>query len=155
MLRRARPADAPALAEVQLRAWWHAYGEYVAHDALAAHTVASRTQRWTEILAAGETTTVVAEAAGRLAGFASYGSGELLAIYVDPPAQGAGVGAALLAAAEDGLRDEGHATAFLWVLARNELGRAFYASRGWAPDDPPQLAEHAWGTTIRYARRLR
>ena len=63
MLRRAVPDDARAIAEVQLRGWWHAYGDYVDHDLLAEHTVESRTERWAAILAAGERdpTTLVAD----------------------------------------------------------------------------------------------
>jgi GNAT superfamily N-acetyltransferase len=165
MLRRARPADARALAEVQLRGWWHAYRDYVDHDLLAEHTVAGRQARWSEILAAGETTTLVAEVACRVAGFASYGAargehadagmGELHAIYVDPPAQGAGAGGALLHAAEEGLRGLGHERAMLWVFVRNEAARAFYASRGWAPDEPPVLADSRWSSEIRYVKALR
>jgi GNAT superfamily N-acetyltransferase len=165
MLRRARPADARALAEVQLRSWWHAYGDYVDNELLAQHTVAGREARWAEILAAGETTTLVADVAGRIAGFASYGAargehaapgmGELHAIYIDPPAQGAGAGGALLAAAEDALRAQGHGRAMLWVFVRNEAARAFYASRGWAPDDPPVLADDRWSPEMRYVKALR
>jgi GNAT superfamily N-acetyltransferase len=167
MLRRARPADARGLAEVQLRGWWHAYGDYVDHGLLAEHTVESRTRRWDAILAAAERdpTTLVADVAGRVAGFASFGAarsedaepglGELWAIYVDPPAQGAGVGGALLAAAEDGLRVQGFDRAMLWVFERNEAARAFYASRGWAPDDPPVLGDSGWSPEIRYVKSLR
>jgi GNAT superfamily N-acetyltransferase len=165
MLRRARPADARALAEVQLRAWWHAYGDYVDHDLLAEHTLDRRTARWAEILEVEETTTLVADVGGRVAGFASYGPareehaepglGELHRIYVDPPAQGAGAGSALLAAAEDGLRAAGHRQAMLWVFVRNGLARAFYVARGWRPDDPPVLVEDRWSTEIRYVKDLR
>jgi GNAT superfamily N-acetyltransferase len=106
----------------------------------------------------------VADVGGRVAGFASYGDargehagpglGELHAIYVDPPAQGAGAGSALLAAAEQGLRDEGHERAMLWVFVRNGLARAFYAARGWAPDDPPLVVEDRWSTEVRYVKDL-
>ena len=164
MLRRARPADARGLAEVQLRGWWHAYGGYVDHELLAEHTLDGRTERWRAILDAQASTTLVADVGGRVAGFASYGAargelaepgmGELWAIYVDPPAQGAGVGGALLAAAEDGLRAQGFARAMLWVFVRNELARTFYASRGWAPDEPPVLGDTRWSPEIRYVKTL-
>jgi L-amino acid N-acyltransferase YncA len=167
MLRRAVPADARAIAEVQLRGWWHAYGDYVDQELLAEHTVQSRTERWASILAGGERdpTTLVVDVGGRVAGFASFGAartedgapelGELWAIYVDPAAQGAGAGSALLAAAEDGLRAAGFERAMLWVFERNELARAFYAARGWAPDDPPVRLDDAWATEIRYVKDLR
>jgi GNAT superfamily N-acetyltransferase len=166
MLRRAVPADARAVAEVQLRGWWHAYGDFVDHELLAEHTVESRTERWASILAPGERdpTTLVVDAGGRVAGFTAFGAarsadaapglGEVWAIYVDPPAQGAGVGSALLAAAEDGLRAAGFERAMLWVFERNGLARAFYAARGWAPDDPPVLEDSTWATEIRYVKDL-
>ena len=56
--------------------------------------------------------------------------GDLLdQLYVEPAAQGTGVGSALLAHAKvrrpDGLR--------LWVFVSNEPARAFYAARGFEP----------------------
>jgi ribosomal protein S18 acetylase RimI-like enzyme len=167
MLRPARPADARAIAEVQVRAWWHTYRDYVDPDLLAEHTVELRTERWGAILAASERhpTALVVDVGGRVAGFASFGAarsahpepgtGELWALYVDPAAQGAGAGTTLLAAAEDSLRAEGFERAMLWVFVRNELARRFYASRGWAPDDPPLLMDDAWSTEIRYRKELR
>jgi len=134
------------------------------HELLAEHTVASRTERWQEILAAGQTATLVAEAGGRLAGFVSVGApmhappdpglGELHAIYVDPPAQGAGVGTRLLAAGEDELRAQGYGRALLCVFVRNELARAFYERHGWAPEDPPVVLDDRWSPELRYRRAL-
>ena len=71
-------------------------------------------------------------------------AGELYALYVDPPAQGAGAGTRLLADAERRLRERG-------LPARRRSGRsattasrtAFYERHGWVLDDaapPPRSA---------------
>jgi GNAT superfamily N-acetyltransferase len=166
MLRRAVPADARAVAEVQLRGWWHAYGDLVDHELLAEHTVESRTERWASILAAGERdpTTLVVDAGGRVAGFTAFGAarsadaapglGEVWAIYVDPPAQGAGVGSALLAHAVGWLREAGFRAALLWTFEANGAARAFYEHHGWRlVEGDPQHADR-WAPEVRYRRDL-
>jgi ribosomal protein S18 acetylase RimI-like enzyme len=164
MVRPARPPDAAGLAEVQVRAWWAAYGDYVDHELLAEHPVAARTARWREVLAGGASRTDVAEVAGRVAGFVSVGDvqhaapepglGELLALYVDPPAQGAGVGRALLRAGEERLRALGYDRAVLCVFVRNERARAFYAAHGWRQEEPEVIVDDRWSPEVRYRRTL-
>jgi ribosomal protein S18 acetylase RimI-like enzyme len=163
VIRPARADDAAALAGVEVRGWWHAYASYVDHERLAEHTVASRTERWRELLAGG-TDTAVAEVEGRVAGFASIGVprladpdpgvGELYAIYVDPPAQGAGVGTALLVDAERRLREHGFERALLSVFEANGLARAFYRARGWHDEDPVVVDEDRWAPEIHMLKRL-
>jgi ribosomal protein S18 acetylase RimI-like enzyme len=164
VIRPATPDDAAALAAVQIRAWWRAYADLVDHDKLAEHTVASRTERWREILAAGQTETAVAAVDGRVAGFASVGApqhaapepglGELHALYVDPPAQGAGVGSALLADAEARLRALGFDRAVLCVFEANGLARAFYAAHGWRREEPHTVVADRWAPEIRLRKGL-
>ena len=164
MLRPARPQDAAGLAEVQVRAWWAAYADYVDPELLAEQPVAARTARWQEVLAGDAARTEVAEVAGRVAGFVSVGAvrhaepepglGELLALYVDPPAQGAGVGRALLAAGEDRLRALGCHRAVLRVFVRNERARAFYAAHGWRQEEPEVVLDDRWAPEVRYRRGL-
>jgi GNAT superfamily N-acetyltransferase len=154
MIRRAVLDDAEGIARVQVRAWHHAYGDIVDPEQLAEHTVASRTLRWRELLPRGETTTLVAEVEGTIAGFATIVPGELRALYVDPPAQGAGAGSALLHAAEDALRGAGHDEAVLWVFEANAHARAFYERHGWAAEEPPVLNDDRWARELRYVRTL-
>jgi GNAT superfamily N-acetyltransferase len=163
VIRRATPEDARALGALQLRAWWHAYAGYVDHDQLAEHTVGSRAARWREMLA-GDVVTFVADVDGRVAGFASVGAprsadpepglGELHAIYVDPPAQGAGIGATLLRRGEEELRRLGYDRAMLRVFVRNGLARAFYERYGWRAEEPPVIFEDRWSPELRYRRAL-
>ena len=128
MIRRARPEDAPALAAVHVRAWRHAYADIVAVEDMP--TEYWRRERWDALLAEGAEVHVF-DQDGAVAGFAALDGNELRALYVDPPAQGAGVGSALLTAAVDALRAAGHREAYLWTFEANGLARAFYERHGW------------------------
>ena len=127
MIRRATRADAAAIARLHLAAWQFAYADILASEELAAVTLEDRLTAWQRVL--DEDGRVwVAEIGGSLVGFALVEGPELTALYVDPPAQGAGVGSALLAEAQAaGARE-------LRVLDANGLAREFYAARGWRDD---------------------
>jgi ribosomal protein S18 acetylase RimI-like enzyme len=159
-VRPATPADAGAIAAVQLRTWLATYSEYVEPE-LILERADGREERWLEILT-GERRTLVAEAAGRIAGFASWGAcrddghdgvGELYAVSVAPDAQGAGVGTALHEAALAGLGGAGFTEATLWVFERNARARAFYDHAGWH-EDRESLRHNAWAPELRYRRSL-
>ena len=154
MIRRAAPDDAEAIARVQMRAWQHAYADIVDPQLLAEHTVESRAERWRELLCGGERTTLVIDVEGTIAGFATVVPGELRALCVDPAAQGAGAGSALLLAAQDALRAGGHREAVLWVFEANGHARAFYERHGWTADDPPVVKDDRWAPELRYHRGL-
>lgn len=84
------------------------------------------------------------------------GIAELYAIYVDPPAQGAGLGTRLLGHAVDRLRERGFGAAVLWTFVENGLARAFYERHGWRPE-PGSEAEADpswWAPSIRYGLEL-
>ena len=128
MIRTATAVDAEAIAAVHVRAWRHAYADLLDPHVLADLDVAERARKWREWLGGEDSQTWVAEVAGRVAGFASVRDGMLRALYVDPVAQGAGVGSALLEQAEAaGARE-------LEVFAGNGHGRRFYEARGWRDD---------------------
>lgn len=81
----------------------------------------------------------VFEADGRVAGFAAAvptapeqpGVGFIRGLYVDPAAQGAGVGTALHDKVLDALREAGSTAVTTWVLADYERGRRFVEKLGW------------------------
>jgi GNAT superfamily N-acetyltransferase len=167
VIRLAGPEDAAAIAGVQVRGWWRAYAEYV--DVTRFGTVEEREQRWRERLgsgaagAPGEPAVLVWDESGLLGGFCVVGPareaedppvGEVHALYVDPPAQGAGVGSALLVAGEGMLAEElGFAAAVLWVFEANAPARAFYEHKGWTLDGGPR--DERWAPEVRYRRALR
>lgn len=165
-LRPATVADAEAIAGISVRCWAHAYADFLDPRVLAARTVESQSERWRGWLAGDETTTHLAEVGGRVAGYATIGPsrdgdavagvGQLGALYVDPPAQGAGLGTRLLDDAVARMRVAGFASATLWVFEENGLGRAFYERHGWLPDPRGVGREGAdWhGPALRYRRDL-
>jgi GNAT superfamily N-acetyltransferase len=159
VIRPARADDARALAEVQVRGWQRGYGDFVAGDEMP--TVDEREARWREHLDAGEDIRVW-DQDGSVAGVVSLGpsrddgaspsTGEVYVIYVDPPAQGAGVGSALLEHAVEALRAAGFDAATLWVFTENGLARRFYEQRGWTPDGAE--GDHAGAAGLRYRLEL-
>ena len=165
-LRPATPADAEAIAAVSVRAWAHAYADFLDPRVLAERTVEQQAERWRGWLAGAETQTTVAVADGRIVGYASVGAsrdadttdglGQLAALYVDPPAQGAGLGTRLLEHAVARLRAAGFTAATLWVFEENGLGRAFYERHDWVEDPGGKGREDAeWhGPALRYRREL-
>jgi GNAT superfamily N-acetyltransferase len=147
VIRAATVDDAAAIASIQARAWRHAYAEIIAPDDMPSPEQAPR---FAEYIASGGEV-LVWDQDGRVAGFVALAGNELRAIYVDPPAQGAGVGGALLEASVDALQAAGHREAFLWTFADNGLARAFYERHGWelVPGHQQRLAPE-----VRYRRTL-
>jgi ribosomal protein S18 acetylase RimI-like enzyme len=157
VIRRATLADIDALVGLQTRSWRHAYGGFVDPDAMP--EPAQRAARWRKMLG-GEGAVFVWEQDGNVAGFVVSGpdrgeeadTGEIYAIAVEPAAQGAGLGNALLEHAVEELARGGFARALLWCLEANGLARAFYESRGWAQNGGRR--DHPWGAELRYTREL-
>jgi GNAT superfamily N-acetyltransferase len=169
-VRPARGDDATRLAELQVAAWWAAYGAYVEHEKIA-RTAQRVPGAWRERLAgaaaddrdAGEHW--VLEAEDTLVGWVAVGpsrdrdarpgDGELRAIYVHPERIGQGHGHALLEQGEARLAGLGHRGATLWVFTENAPARAFYERHGWALDDRPGVNPwDDWGPCLRYRKEL-
>ncbi len=129
MIRRAAPADAQGIARVHVATWQFAYQQIVAPEVLAGLGVDDRAEAWSRRLAEGATAWVC-EVDARVVGFASVDGARLMTLYVDPVAQGAGVGSALLAQAE------GAGARQLEVFEANGHARRFYDDRGWREDGP-------------------
>lgn len=149
MIRRATPADAPAIAAVQARTWRHAYADLVDPERMP--DPAQQAPRFAQAIAGGGEVYVF-DQDGQVAGFAALDGKELRAIYVDPPAQGAGVGSALLQATVDALRAAGRREASLWCFEANGLARAFYERHGW--ELVPGEHQERSAPEVRYRRAL-
>lgn len=145
LVRAATPDDAPAVARVHVDTWRATYAGLIPQAVLDGLSVERREVFWRSVAEApGEHRLLVAEASGRVVGFASTGpardddlppgSGELMAIYVEPAAWGKGHGARLLRRAVADLRERGLDPLILWVLSENSRGRGFYDAMGWRPD---------------------
>jgi ribosomal protein S18 acetylase RimI-like enzyme len=141
-------ADIDAVARLHVRAWRSAYAGIVPADVLDALDPARFAQARRTRSAPPGTQTLVAEDAGTVTGFASIGPyrseqksdqwdtgvGELYALYVDPARWGAGIGRALLSAAQATLAATAVTEMRLWVLEENHRARRFYERAGLRPD---------------------
>jgi len=128
VIRRATPEDAPAIAGIHVRSWQRDYADIIDPRFLAELDVSEREQKWRGWLDDGEALVWVAEEGVVVVGFASLREAKLTTLYVDPFAQGAGVGTQLLAAAEAAGASE------LEVFEANGHARHFYEARGWRDD---------------------
>lgn len=127
-LRRARPADARAIAAVMRAAVRGvAPGTYPARTLAAWGSLPALYHAWA--MTAGGETVLVAERAGRIAGYAGLRGAELTALFVRPSAARARVASALLARVEALARRRG--VRRLRVDAALS-GVLFYAARGFS-----------------------
>jgi GNAT superfamily N-acetyltransferase len=149
VIRRATVEDAAAIASIQARGWRHAFADIVEPERMP--DPEEQGPRLADFIAGGGEIHVF-DQDGRIAGFAIVQGEELRALYVDPPAQGAGVGSALLDAAVEALRANGHVEAFLWTFEANGLARAFYERHAW--ELVPGRDEHLGAPEVRYRREL-
>jgi GNAT superfamily N-acetyltransferase len=158
-IRRARPEDAAAVADVHVRTWQSAYERVFGAERLAAIDVDSRRRFAERGIERGGVW--VAEDDGHVVGFVSIGDsrqgpdeGELYAIYVLPDAWGTGAGAGLMAAAVEALRSA-YPTSILWVLDDNPRARRFYEREGWELDGGTQTEDFLGLAVTEVRYRLR
>lgn len=150
LTRPALPEDALAVAMVRVGSWQAAYAGIIPDEVLDAMDPRAQSERLRSRLAdpASRFTTRVAERDGVIAGFTvtgpyrgddvPVGTGEVLAIYVDPDHWSTGVGRALMDDALARLSAARLWPVLLWVLRDNARARRFYEKAGFAPDG----AEH-------------
>jgi ribosomal protein S18 acetylase RimI-like enzyme len=167
-LRRAVPDDAPGIGSVHVRTWRHAYRGIVPNAVLESLDEVRRAAFWrSEIELAGAAHRPwIAATDDSVVGFVCGGrtrdddgrgtTGEVYAIYVDPECWQRGIGGNLLRHATRDLKAGGYDEATLWVLEANEIARAFYTARGWAPDGArrDETIGGATLTEVRYRRQL-
>jgi len=165
-LRRAVPADAPALAVIHVAAWHEAYRGIVPGSYLEQFTVEVRTRRFREFLSADSAETYVAEADGRIVGFLTIGgcrdsdmdsrtTGEIWGIYLSPQYWRRGVGRFLCEQGQNLLASRGFTTATLWVLEANSQASGFYEATGFKADGTTkQLPLGTNLTAVRYRKNL-
>lgn len=160
MIRHATVEDAVAIAKIHVRTWQTAYAEIFPAEFLANLSVEKRTAAWLDLLADNQSTTIVAESDGVIAGWASGGvsrdadaadSSELHAIYVLPEYWDKGIGAKLLLAIDAILSQP--LTTTLWVLRDNERALRFYEKFGFIEDGAQTELER--GSVKRWEIRMR
>jgi len=142
-LRRATPADAPALAALHLSVWRETYRDLAPAAAFARLDLPHRLRGWEAALARPEQAAWLAEAGGQALGLVAAAppsdpvraviegpAGEIRHLYVAPAARRQGLGQRLLDAAFAALAAQGCTTAALGVVQQNTAARRFYASAG-------------------------
>lgn len=162
-----RPAvedDAGALARLHERCWSVSYAGLADASWLTRRPIADRVQDWVGLTRGDVAELWVACADDKVAGFvaagpsrdddAPEGTGEIIALYVDPTLQGQGHGSALLERAVEELREEGLTRATLWTLEGNAKARKFYAKHGWKPAGGRKEHRSLGAHEVRYARDL-
>jgi GNAT superfamily N-acetyltransferase len=131
-LRRARPEDADAVAEIWRLGWQDGHIGLVPQELVEARTEESFQARASERV--GDTT--VATVDGAVAGFVMVVGDEVEQVYVSARHRGTGVAGVLIAEAERQVGANGHDKAWLAVVAGNARARAFYERNGWADEGP-------------------
>jgi GNAT superfamily N-acetyltransferase len=161
--------DADAIATAHIDGWRAGYRGVVSDEYLDAEAFAtSRRERWRawtwqsfpgsrmfvatihdRVIGFGHAGPEIAEpdAAEAPPAEGALGRGEIYGFYLHPAAWGSGAAGALMSRCEEFLRDEGFATAIVWVLRENPRACAFYEKVGWhatgeestfSPSDPPE-----------------
>jgi ribosomal protein S18 acetylase RimI-like enzyme len=155
-VRDAVPADAPAIAQVHVRGWRHAYVGLVPQALLDSLDVEQKQAMWARAIG-GEgpergATLVSEDEDGAVTGFVQVGAasgdapdpdlGVLYALYLEPTVIGTGVGRSLLAEATERMRGAGFTRACLDVLPANERARRVYERAGWHATGEPYVITH-------------
>lgn len=160
VLRGASAADVQEIASVHLRSWLAAYRGILDDaylESLKVETFAQYGARWFDTKTGkpidGLVYLVACDATGAIVGFARGGvnrsttptgdplpqgfaaawSCELQAIYLEPAYFGSGLGTRLFRGVMSGLQAMGHASACVWVLRDNAIGKRFYERLGGVP----------------------
>lgn len=151
LIRRALPADAAEITRVRIAAWKATYAGLVPAsflDAMSPSDPLAISRMAARVAPDAPTAGFVAELEGELVGFVTAGperehsrarpprpisaaDAEVYAIYLAPERRGSGIGAPLLAAALDWLRERDYRATVLWVLDANGSARRFYERHGW------------------------
>jgi GNAT superfamily N-acetyltransferase len=139
-VRKARPADAEAVARIYVDAWRDTYPLILPKPLLLSMSVERQTVRWRNAitLSAREAVYVAENERGTVLGMASMGrardlalgyDAEVYTLYVDPVMMGRGIGRALLRGAFQALGERGHLRCVIWAHAQNPA-RFFYEAMG-------------------------
>jgi GNAT superfamily N-acetyltransferase len=143
-IRHATPADAEAIARLRIESWRQSYRGLVPQASLDALNVEASVATWRRVLAAppGRASVFVAEADGRVVGFASGNrldeakhdcDCELSAIYLAREVQRRGLGRRLVGTVAADLASRGATAMLAWTLAGNAPSRRFLEALGAAP----------------------
>ncbi|HEX4212296.1 MAG TPA: GNAT family N-acetyltransferase [Candidatus Dormibacteraeota bacterium] len=161
MIRPARPADAPAMARIFVRAWRRAYPGVVDDTVLEALDEERMTVHFQRLIELPEerSRVLLALRRGRPSGFTRFGrdpdeaaSGHVFSLYVSPSAAGQGVGRTLLEEALAELGEGGHRVVTLWVFEANGRARGLYEGLGFRADGGRRVEDDYGAQEVRLRR---
>ncbi len=139
-IRRAKIEDVGRIAEIHVQSWQVAYRDIMLAELLNSLDLMKREEMWRSRLEKNRKVFVVESVESEVIGFLSIGaprdedtpdSAELKAIYLDPRFYGTGVGTVFWQVIEKSLSAD---CVYLWVLATNARGIAFYERNGFRSD---------------------
>jgi GNAT superfamily N-acetyltransferase len=127
-MRPAEPDDADAVAAIWYAGWGDGHLGHVPDELVAIRTKESFWTRAAERVA----DTTVAVVGDEVAGFVMVVGDEVEQVYVSRDHRGSGIAGVMLAEAEQQIKANGHAEAWLAVATGNARARRFYERSGWA-----------------------
>ncbi len=137
-IRRAKPADAGAVAATHDEAWRNAYQGIIPGPELD-KLISRRGPVWWENAIAKGSRVALLVFGDRIAGYANYGrnrarslfyDGEIYELYLRPEYQGLGFGRRLFTAARRDLAQSGLKSLVVWALSDNDPAVEFYRALG-------------------------
>jgi len=162
-LRAARPDDLDAVATLFLACWRVSYAGVLPDAVVALFDEAGARALWQRALESPlpGSSGIVAEGPDGVAGIIRLGTdpdepvaGHVFSLYVDPAAQGLGIGGRLLREAMRQFHDAGRTEATLWVFAANAAARGFYARHGFLPDGGERVEPEFGEPELRLRRTI-
>jgi GNAT superfamily N-acetyltransferase len=126
-VRRAERSEIPALARLWYESWRDGHAGLLPETLVRARTLESFQER----MEANLDDARVVGPVGAPLGFTMLRRDELYQLFVAAEGRGAGVAAALIAEAEERLRDLGTGTAWLSCAIGNDRAARFYEKSGW------------------------
>lgn len=164
-IRRALPADAPAVGRIHVESWNVAYRGIMPDDVIKRTDVAYRTKFWKEQIADPEWPVFLLEERGVPMAFCQMVPskdegddatrvGHITSLHVLPQLRGRGHGRVLMdhVLAEFGRR--GFTDVTLWVLEANQPARRFYEKYGFARDGGTRTNPRTEVPEVRYRIKL-
>lgn len=139
-IRRAVPEDTKFLETIYRDSWRHAYTGIIPTLHLDS-LIRGRDARWWRTAIARNHDLLVVEAAGVVAGYATFGpsrslgayQGEIYELYLTPVYQGIGLGERLFEACRTALDNRQLKGLVVWALGDNDAAADFYWRRGGRP----------------------
>jgi ribosomal protein S18 acetylase RimI-like enzyme len=137
-IRRAKPADAAAVAETHDEAWRTAYQGVIPAIELEKLVVRRGPDWWDSAIRKGSRVSILAFG-DKVAGYANYGrnrarslfyDGEIYELYLRPEYQGLGFGRRLFTSAQRDLAQSGLKSLVVWALSENDPAVEFYRALG-------------------------